>query len=467
LGRHRTFPPGAGDRSHCLTGRLAAESDQMSAADAVRAEIALQKVVTAYVVTGLLFLVLPGTFLGVWNLVSISGQHSPGTLSPAWLQAHGHAQLFGWLGTFIIGIGYYSLSKMRGLMPFGARRAWTSWLLWTLGVSLRWVANVTEFDWRILLPLSATLQLAAFAIFFVTVSRHKPAASAIKRKRAETWMLFVMASTVAFLLALLVNLGIAAILALTAAHPEIPHWLDQRYLFLAGWGFPVLAVWGFNARWLPVFLGLDEPHDRKLRVAMGGLLAGLAAAAAGYFGAATLLLFCAGALAADALHVFRRSRKPAKTLGVSPLLPLFLRAAYVWLLVAAALGIYAACGDIHGGIWGASRHALTVGFLATMVFGIGQRVLPAFCGMRVLFSKHLMGISLILLNAGCFLRVGSEIPAYEANWHLGWILLPVSAITELSAVTLFGLNMAVTLLLPPPTAAMRRPISLPVLPQTS
>jgi hypothetical protein len=39
---------------------------------------------------------------------------------------------------------------------------------------------------------------------------------------------------------------------------------------------------------------------------------------------------------------------------------------------------------------GASRHALTVGFLGTMVFTIGCRVLPAFCGMKILFSPRLM-----------------------------------------------------------------------------
>ena len=44
----------------------------MRIADPVQSEIALQKIVAAYIVTGLLFLVLPGTFLGVWNLVSIS-----------------------------------------------------------------------------------------------------------------------------------------------------------------------------------------------------------------------------------------------------------------------------------------------------------------------------------------------------------------------------------------------------------
>jgi hypothetical protein len=43
---------------------------------------------------------------------------------------------------------------------------------------------------------------------------------------------------------------------------------------------------------------------------------------------------------------------------------------------------------------GGSRHALTVGFLVTMVVAIGQSVLPAFSGMRLLFSKKLMFPSL-------------------------------------------------------------------------
>lgn len=439
----------------------------MRNADPIQTEIALQKIVAAYVATGLLFLVLPGTFLGVWNLVSISSRQAAGTLSPAWIQAHGHAQIFGWLGTFIIGIGYYSLSKMGGLAPFATRRGWASWILWTVGVTLRWIANVTEFEWRLLLPLSASLQLAAFAIFFLTVSRHKPSSSETRRKPVETWMILVIASTAAFLVALVVNQVEAIVLARTAAHPEIPHWLDQRYLFLAGWGFPVLAVWGFNAKWLPVFLGLREPKSRGLLLSMAALLAGIATAATGHFEAATLVLFGACVAATQSLHIFRRSRKPAKTLGVSPLFPIFMRASYAWLWVAGTLGIYAAQSDVHGGIWGASRHALTVGFLATMVFAIGPRVLPAFCGMRLLFSKRLMGISLAALNIGCMLRVVSEIPAYESNLHFAWAVLPVSAVTELTAVTLFGLNLAITLLLPPPTPAVRRPSSLPVLPETA
>jgi hypothetical protein len=419
-------------------------------------EVALQRLVTVYVVTGLLFLVLPGTFLGVWNLVSISGRHSLAGLSPAWLQAHGHAQIFGWIGTFIIGIGYYSLSKMGRSMRFSVSRGWTSWTLWTCGITLRWVANVGEWNWRVLLPVSAALQLTAFLIFFVTVSSHKPRPVSARRPGIETWTKLVIASSMAFLLALLVNQTETIVLALTSTHPEIPHWLDQRYLFLAAWGFPVLAVWGFNARWLPVFLGLREPDSKGLLAAMAACACGVGAALLGQFLMATALLAAASIVASVALRVFQRSQKPAKTLGVSGSFPHFVRGAYVWLLVAAALGIYAAMADRYGGIWGASRHSLTVGFLATMVFAIGQRVLPAFCGMRLLYSKKLMFASLAILNLGCLLRVASEVPAYESNLRAAWNILPVSAVTELTAVILFALNLGITLLLPPPRPIVSR-----------
>src|SRR5207248_2200483 len=104
---------------------------------------------------------------------------------------------------------------------------------------------------------------------------------------------------------------------------------------------------------------------------------------------------------------------------------LFVRGAYVWLVIAAGLSMWAVSADRNGGIWGASRHALTVGFVSTMIFAIGQRVLPAFCGMRILFSKGLMFGSLVLLNLGCLLRVMSEIPAYEGYWTQAWSILPV------------------------------------------
>ena len=195
--------------------------------------------------------------------------------------------------------------------------------------------------------------------------------------------------------------------------------------------------------------------------------------ALGQLRAATILLLAASVLAIVALNIFRRAEKPAKTLGVISSFPTFVRGSYVWLLIAGGLGLYATQADTTGGVWGASRHALTVGFLATMVFGIGQRVLPAFCGGRVLYSKGLMWASLATLNLGCLLRVSSEIPAYEANVRMAWKILPVSAITELTAVTLFALNLGITLLLPlfnrgeHPSRSDRRSDTALYMPQTA
>ncbi len=68
-------------------------------------ELALSRLLMAFVTTGLIFMLFPGTLLGVWNLLEISGRESAGLVSPAWLEAHGHAQVFGWIGSFLLGIG--------------------------------------------------------------------------------------------------------------------------------------------------------------------------------------------------------------------------------------------------------------------------------------------------------------------------------------------------------------------------
>jgi len=60
----------------------------------------------------------------------------------------------------------------------------------------------------------------------------------------------------------------------------------------------------------------------------------------------------------------------------------FLIAAVVSVGALHILRLLAAHLDRALGWTGGSRHALTVGFISTMVFTIGQRILPAFAGMR-------------------------------------------------------------------------------------
>jgi len=318
--------------------------------------------------------------------------------------------------------------------------------LWTCGVLARWATNLYLWRWRVLLPLSAAMELAAFLIFFRTVSRHPSSAQSSGK---QAWIFLAIGASSGLLLALALNFGSTLWLSFTSDGPALPHGLDQRLLVLSTWGFLVPFIWAFNARWLPVFLGLANPSDRALLAAFAVNTAGVAAALAGLFPLSVALSMVGAVTAVLALNIFESAERPAKTQGIHPSFPFFVRGAYVWLLVAAGLSMWAVSADRKGGIWGASRHALTVGFVSTMIFAIGQRVLPAFCGMRVLFNKGLMLGSLALLNLGCLLRVSSEIPAYEGYWTQAWSVLPVSAIVELTAVTLFAANLAVTLLRPP------------------
>lgn len=419
------------------------------AAAFVERERSLQRLVMVYILSGLLFMLLPGTFLGVWNLLSISARHTVDTLSPAWLQAHGHAQIFGWLGTFILGIGFYSLAKMGNLTPFAVSRGWLSLALWTAGVVLRWAVNVTGWQWRALMPISAFFELAGFLIFFRTVSKHRSESTSDAVPKKEAWMIVVIASTIGFLAALLVNFGSTLYLAERGTSPALPASLDQPLLMLPTWGFLVPTVLGFNARWLPIFLGIRPPRTKPLYAAVLTAWAAVVAMLCGLPVVATALLPVSALFAIAAIGIFEHSVRPAKLNGVHRSFPVFVRGAYVWLFIAAVLSAAASLADHHNGIWGASRHALTVGFLAVMVFSIGPKILPAFCGARVLFSPNLMFLSLAFLNAGCLLRVCSEIAAYEGYARHAWSILPLSALVELMAVALFALNLVVTFLRPP------------------
>ncbi len=420
------------------------EQIQGKAAATREREAALSRIVMLFIGTGLAFMLLPGTFLGVWNLLSISNKHMADSISAAWIQAHGHAQVFGWIGTFILGIGFYSIPRVRNAQPFALWEAWSCWALWTVGVSARWAAGIYEWNWRVLLPLSASLEMLAFLIFFRAVSTHKPEGASQGRRKFETWILLVMAGTLGLLGTLAVNLSGCVWEAIYGSSPAFSQSFDQRYLVLMAWGFIVPFVWGFSARWLPIFVGTRAPCNRGLLIVLALNSAGVAFALAGVFRIAVILLLCAAVLSNIALRVQARSIQPAKTNRVHSAYPYFIRLAYVWLVVAAVLGVWAAFAVNHEGIWGASRHALTVGFVSTMVFALGQRVLPAFSGMRLLYSPRMMGASLYLLTAGCLLRVSSEVLAYQGIMQGAWKVLPISALTELTAVTLFAVNMIAT-----------------------
>ncbi len=404
------------------------------------------KMLAAYVITGLCFFTLPGTFLGVWNLIAITDHEAKAGASAAWIQAHGHAQLFGWVASFIIGISFYVLPKFRGHPLKGYGVAWTVWTMWTLGVALRWWAGVVADGWRATLVSSAVLELVALAIFLYAVSFTRPqgTTSARQKKPADLGSWLGIFGFAALGVALFVNLATAASVALHSAAPVYPAVADRAFLVIAIWGFAIPVAWGYSTKFVTIFLGLEQPNHRAAPWLCAGVTAIVIAALIHQFLVADVLALAVTIPATGALRVFRRSVRKLKVIGVYHSYSAFVRLSFVWLLAGAVLGILADIFPGAEGLGGASRHAVTVGFIATFIFAIAPRLLPSFLNGRELHSSRLMAVSLWLLTLGCALRVSSEAIAYSAGGN-AWSVLPISAFFELSGVLLFVVNMALTL----------------------
>jgi hypothetical protein len=399
----------------------------------------LARLLAVFVITGLFYMVLPGTLLGVWNLVGISSQRAMAAVSASWIQAHGHAQFFGWVGTFIFGISLYTLPKFRGSTCRSITLGWVIWAIWITGVGLRWFAGIQNRIYQWEFGLAAALEFVAALLLLWQVTPSGP-----KHKTGHAWEvpIFFGFGALCFLLGwqLLLALG-----PLTS--PALPATSNRVLISLAIWTFAFPVVAGYCAKLFPGVLGTAPAHTNGLRLAVA-LIVGAGAG----FAADEPALAASAALIASVLAIWslrlshRRTGNPKKS-GVYAHYPQFARVAYVWLSVAALLSF----GVARPGVLGASRHAFTVGFLATLIFSIGPRILPSFLNSRELRSARLMGASLILITVGCTLRVLAEPLAYGGIAAVAWKILPLSAFAELAAVLLFAFNLAMSLATPIPS----------------
>lgn len=401
----------------------------------------LSRMLKTYIATGVFFMIFPGTLIGVLNLMKISAAHATSSADAAWIQAHGHAQLFGWIGTFILGVGFYAIPRMR-LSRLVPATAWLTWGIWTTGVTLRWAAGMFGWYWRTTMAVGGALELIAVLLFAASVYLSRP------RARDDKWresVLMVGAAGIGLIAAAAANAYESAIVARAGSAPLFPVEFDQRFLAVATWGFIVPFMWGFSTRWIPPLLGLKKSIKAALMPSIALLFTGVALICLGFAVAGNIVILGASIVFIIAFRIFEKPAREAKLRGVHPSIAFFIRAAYVWLLIACGLSIVSSERAFPNGYVGASRHALTVGFMVLVVFTVGPRVLPAFFGVRRLWSPRLMFASLALATVGCTIRVTAQVLAYEHISAAAWHWLPLSAVLEMTSIGIFAFNMAMSL----------------------
>jgi hypothetical protein len=363
--------------------------------------------------------------------------------------AHGAAQLWGFIALFVVGIALRYLPMGSGGprtdLTF-ARLLLAALLAGVIG-GFVWALAPAEINW--LGPLSGAALVLGAVLFLGFLLRQ------LAGKLRTTWGRLIVAAGVWMVLwaGTTFSLRSRGSAEGPGAYGEA---MRQLLMELAIFGFALNAIYGFGQRLLSGIVGSDTPRGAGVEATFwlhnaGVLLLALTHVAGVAF--ATPLGVAALAAAAFSYVVgmrsFVRVRATVPRPEVGPeALRRYVQLAFFWLLAGFVL--------LLGGDWywsargltpphaylGAVRHALTVGFMTTLILGVGQRLLPVL-GHTLLPWPRLVLPTFALIAVGNLLRVLTELATPVST--VAFAVMPFSAVLELSALILFSANALRTL----------------------
>ncbi len=406
-----------------------------AAKDPARAPIAFQPSIAdtiyrPFFVAGLATVLTLGCVWGAINLLAIGLNQDFNTISYSWILAHGHAMVFGFVGSFIMGFAYQAFPRFKHTSLWRPRLAFASLPLMVGGIALQTVAHLIVPS-PAAMPLeliAATIQLASIVIFGLAIVN-----TARQAKRPEVYDRFVYAALVWFVIAAIANPIIFNLFELPGSRQQLLFNLatfNIPYRDVQLLGIAIVMILGVSLRLLPHAYGLREP-SRAWRNFLfwgvnGALIVGAISFIAGMTGhnhwLLTLQWLSTTVLLVIALGTPRQFRlfgpvpESEKDRGLK-----FIRAAYIWFIVATIMlvlvpvynfGIYMPLTGSHSpfshAFFGAYRHAITVGFIMMMIVGVSSKVVPTLSGVDVRRAASLWP-TFILLNLGNTMRVTFQI----------------------------------------------------------
>ena len=391
-----------------------------------------------------------GATLGASMLLLYGLRHSFTSLDLfAPVQAHANAQVFGWVGLFVMGFACQGLPRFKFVRLWRPDLANRSFVLMLAGLTLRMGA---AWPWvgQTALGLAGGVLEAAAAILFGVVM-----VNTLRESRSrDAWDKYVVASLVCFAIVALLE-PVVFWFTRPGLEPEL---LIRRVATFMGpyrnlqlLGFAGLLIFGVSQRILPTAFGFRQPGKRAANTAFVLLMAGLAVdlAAWGVFratgspGWALLSWLGTSAYATGALVLAWSLR--AFTRGDSDRATKFIRAAYLWMAVAClmvfaeplytrALGL-----RFSHAYHGAIRHAFTVGFISLMILGVSSKVVPILGGIE---ARGLPGlwIPFVLVNVGNAMRVTFQVLT-DLIPGRAFPVMGASGMLEVAGLAVWGLHL--------------------------
>jgi len=407
-----------------------------------------------FFIAGIAVVLTVGAAWGAWLLLQIAAAGRFTGASLFQVNAHGHAQVFGWVGLFVMGFGYQmfpALWQRRLLAPRLVPAVFAAMLA---GVAIRTVAMAAVgARWAVpAVVAGGALEIAAITAFAVQLGLTWRASFA----RRQPYLRYV-AAALAFFVAQAMFCVWHTLNTLTAVDRRALIWSVATYQAvlrdLQIHGFVLLMVLGVSIQILPRFYGVPEVSSRRARLAWGLILGGVVGEVVlfllyrftGRHVLAATLMVPWSMLAVGALSIgaaFRPWRafpgpRPERTAK-------FVRAAYLWLAASFALLLLmpvflaATHAPFSHAYYGSIRHAITVGFASQMIMGIAAYVVPALRGVPRQGLPSLVG-PFALVNIGCFLRV--TLQALTDIHRVFFALVGVSGLLELTALAWWGTHL--------------------------
>jgi hypothetical protein len=405
-----------------------------------------QSVHRPFLISALAVTLSLGAGWGAWLLWEIGRAGNFTAIPAAHIVAHGAAQLWGFIALFVVGIAlrYLPLSA-GGPRPLLCRLLLAAFLTGVVG-GFFWSLGPEQARW--LGPLSGLALVAAALGFLLFLYRQ------LAGKLRFTWARLILAAGA--------WMNVWAVLTLVLRFWErstgpgnYSEPVRQLLMELAIFGFTLNAIYGFGQRLLPGITGSATPRGGPIEAAfwlhnVGVLL--LLPTSLGWppwvEALAAAVLMAAALTYAVGMRGFLRVRRstPRPEVG-QELLVRYVQLAFFWLLASLAL-LFA--GDCYAAVrgqplphayLGSIRHALTVGFMTTLILGVGQRLLPIL-EHTLLAWPQLVGPIFFLIAVGNLLRVAAEMATlFTAP---AFAVMPLSALLELTALTLFTANVVRT-----------------------
>ena len=374
-----------------------------------------------------------------------------GASFPALVQAHGHAQLIGWAGLFVMGVSLHFIPRLSSV-PLPHRR-WIGTILWLMGVglflrmfgqpALPYLGRTPVFAPLVwLVAASGILEGAGILLYLFLLVRTlrgtgdlatQPAFAAVRPYFGMMVAGWVVYAAVNLLLLLQMALHRQAVLHQGWNGIAIRSFVDLTLL-------PVAMA--HSIRLFPMFLALSAafwPVRATAYVYLGGVglqlipaVLSLLGIEAGWFA----VLEGAGAMLKGGvilwftwqLDILARRRpveRPARFLSsgpdrapTRPGLPdygefgrfeLLTYSAFAWLVLAAGFEMIngaAAVAALQPPVApSVIRHMYLLGFITLLVFGVSVRMLPGFLKKKAVASPSLVEPTIWLGNAAAVFRV--------------------------------------------------------------